>query len=138
MFRPSKNESDVTFLITYGSIEAKAKAKITFTFTFARFEYSLTYTVCSQKRSIRIHIKFLLPEIYFTTQNHPDQFAFLSHLEHPSGCSDGTSDGLAGYEEIQACKGKWIGHVKRGTQIVIIVKKVPYFQPTLRVYLQMN
>ena len=51
-------------------------------------------------------------------------FVFTPHLEHPSGCSDGTSDGLAGYEEIQACKGKWISHVKRGIDIVIVMVNV--------------
>ena len=55
--------------------------------------------------------------------NRPFTFEFLQLIfevviillvDHASGCADGTTDGLAGYEEIQACKGKWIGHVKRG------------------------
>ena len=33
--------------------------------------------------------------------------------EHPSGCADGKTDGLADYEEVQACSGRWQGHVKR-------------------------
>ena len=33
--------------------------------------------------------------------------------EHPSGCADGKTDGLADYEEVQACTGRWMGHVKR-------------------------
>ena len=71
--------------------------------------------VCSQKKSIKIYIELSVSCNYKKKKNHEIIiFCFSSHLEHPSGCSDGTSDGLAGYEEIQACKGKWIGHVKRG------------------------
>jgi len=33
--------------------------------------------------------------------------------EHSSGCADGKTDGLADYEEVQACSGRWQGHVKR-------------------------
>lgn len=37
--------------------------------------------------------------------------------EHPSGCADGTTEGLADYEEIQACQGRWQGHVKRAKSL---------------------
>ena len=33
--------------------------------------------------------------------------------EHSSGCADGKTDGLADYEAVQACSGRWKGHVKR-------------------------
>ena len=33
--------------------------------------------------------------------------------EHSSGCADKRTDGLAQYEEVQACAGRWSGHVKR-------------------------
>ena len=45
-------------------------------------------------------------------------------LDHSSGCADGATDGLAGYEEIQACKGKWIGHVKRGKSLFLLTTNI--------------
>jgi len=37
----------------------------------------------------------------------------MSHADHSSGCADGKTDGLADYEDVQACSGRWKGHVKR-------------------------
>jgi hypothetical protein len=36
--------------------------------------------------------------------------------EYPSGCADGTTDGLYDYEEVQACRGRWSGHVRRAAK----------------------
>ena len=36
--------------------------------------------------------------------------------EHSSGCADGKTDGLWNYEEVQACGGRWQGHVKRAAR----------------------
>lgn len=38
-------------------------------------------------------------------------------IEHPSGCADGNTEGLADYEEIQACQGRWKGHVRRAKSL---------------------
>ena len=95
-------------------------------------------TICS---NLLLCISIICSAVYSKKKIYPDSYkiiCYLNHLfkflliEHPSGCSDGTSDGLAGYEEIQACKGKWIGHVKRGMQIVIVMINVPYLQEIYR------
>lgn len=50
---------------------------------------------------------------------------FHLHLsDYTSGCSDGTTDGLEQYENINACAGEWNGHVKRG-QTMIHIKDIP-------------
>ncbi|KAK2140340.1 hypothetical protein LSH36_1386g00004, partial [Paralvinella palmiformis] len=37
--------------------------------------------------------------------------------DHKSGCKDRATDGLHQHEYIQACKGHWQGHVKRGRRL---------------------
>ena len=46
-----------------------------------------------------------------------DKNTTILFLDHPSGCSDGTTDGLEEYENIQACAGSWRGHVKRARNL---------------------
>ena len=37
--------------------------------------------------------------------------------EYASGCADGVTDGLHNFEELHACRGAWLGHVKRARDL---------------------
>ena len=86
---------------------------------YLRLQFWLnSLTLCLWRTLFELYKKFSLILLNswgkFDIPSSKTKFRYSLFSDHPSGCVDGTTDALAGYEEIQACKGKWIGHVKRG------------------------